>query len=369
MTFAARLVLTFLLVLAAWMTLPAAAASSYDPQPADLAVPRYDHIIVIVEENEGSGAIIGNSNAPAITALAREYRSATRFYAETHPSEPNYVAMIGGDTFGIQDDDAFYCTARRMDEHCGNAYQPGYADHTVDAQSLPSQLEQAKLTWRGYFGGFDPATPDAIFSAAGANRPAALYAAKHNPFLNFRALRSEPSFWSHISPLDRLQRDLASSSLPNFAFVVPDQCDDMHGLHPGPNVPADCASTNRQQRIARGDAMVARLMHAIEASPAWKSSANVAVVLTFDENDDDARAEGTQGCCGSAPTRAANQGGGLIPTIVATNHGRRALADSTPYNHYSLLRTVEDAFGIRAYLAHAGDWSEGVRPMTRLFAR
>ena len=342
------------LVLALAIAVPAGAAVQRDPRPADLAVPRYDHVIVIVEENEGYGAIIGNRNAPAITALAHEYGSATRFAAETHPSEPNYVAMIGGDTFGIQDDDAFYCTAHRIDEYCGNANRPGYADHTVDAPSLPSQLERAGLTWHGYFGGFDPAAPDAVFSAAAADRPAALYASKHNPFMNFRALRAEPSFRSHISPLDRLQRDLASSSLPNFAFVVPDQCDDMHGLRPGPNVPADCASTNRQLRIARGDALVGRLMRAITASPAWNSSANVAVVLTFDESEG---------------TRFTDRNGGSIPTIVATNHGPRALADPTPYNHYALLRTIADAFGIHAYLEHAGDWSDGVRPMTRLFAR
>lgn len=350
------------------MAVPAGAAVQRDPRPADLAVPRYDHIIVIVEENEGYGAIIGNSDAPAIAALAHTYGIATRFYAETHPSEPNYLAMVGGDTFGVQDDDAFYCTARRLEAHCPHALAPNYPNHTLEAQSLPGQLEAAGLTWRGYFGAFNPATPDVVYSAASNGRPAALYASKHDPFLNFRALRSQPSFWDHISALDRFQRDLASSSLPNFAFVVPDQCDDMHGLRPGPNVPADCSSANPRQRIARGDAVVQRLMQAVEASAVWRSSANVAVIVTFDENDDDARATGAQGCCGSSPSRAANQGGGLIPTIVATNHGSRALADATPYNHYALLRTIEDAFGIHAYLEHAGDWSEGVRPMTRLFA-
>ncbi|TAM61234.1 phosphoesterase [bacterium] len=367
MTSITSLILALLLTLAT--VAPAGATVRHDPRPADLAIPHYDHIIVIVEENEGYGAIIGNAAAPTLSALARSFGNATRFYAETHPSEPNYLAMVGGDTFGVQDDDAFYCTARRLDENCRHAFAPDFPNHTLETQSLPGQLEAAGLTWRGYFGAFDPAAPDIVYSAEGNGRPGGLYASKHNPFLNFRALRSQPSFWGHISSLERFKRDLVTAALPNFAFVVPDQCDDMHGLHPGPNVPADCASGNRSGRIARGDAVVKDLMESIEASPAWKSRANVAVILTFDENDDDSRAAGVQGCCGSSPASHANQGGGLIPTIVATNHGPRALADPTPYNHYSLLRTLEDAFGIHAYLEHAGDWEAGVRPMLRLFAR
>ena len=66
-------------------------------------------------------------------------------------------------------------------------------------------------------------------------------------------------------------------------------------------------------------------------------------MITFDE--DDHSTEGPQGCCGYDPKSPANFGGGIIPTIVITNHGPHSLVDPTPYNHYSLLRTLEDAFG------------------------
>ena len=349
---------------------PPARVSS-NPTPADLSFPHYDHVIVIVEENEGYGAIINNPSAPTISALARDYGNATAFYAETHPSEPNYVAMIGGDTYGIQDDDAYYCKPASTDgdPHCPHAGKPGYVDHSIAGPSLPSQLEAAGLAWRGYFGAFDPAHPMAVFNAAGGGKPAGLYASKHNPFLNFVQLRNERSFAKHLASLDRFKDDLAGASLPNFSFVIPDQCDDMHGIDAGPNVPQDCESANRQARIARGDAFVKQLMNEIQSSPTWKSATNnVAVVITFDENDDEARASGAQGCCGSDPAKKANGGGGLIPTIVITNHGPRGVIDATPYNHYSLLRTIEDAFGIHQYLGAAGDWQAGVRPMTPLFA-
>ncbi|MDE2571224.1 MAG: phosphoesterase [bacterium] len=353
------------LLLAAALAMPAGAAVSRDPRPADLAFPRYQHVIVIVEENEGFSAIIGNANAPSFTALARDYGNATSFFAETHPSEPNYVAMIGGDTFGIQDDDAFYCKPGMSDPHCAGSERPGYVDHTIAGPNLASQLQQAGISWRGYFGAYDPTRPRAIFSGATASEPAALYASKHNPFLNFSGLRA--TLARHIAPLSRLERDLASGDLPAFAFVVPDQCDDMHGLR-GPNVPADCRSANVQRRIARGDRVAKRLVGEIEASPIWRAAANAAIVITWDESDDSERAFGAQGCCGSGPSRRANQGGGRIPTIVITNHGPRHRIDATPYNHYALLRSIDDAFGIYAYPNGAADWRDGVRPMTPLFA-
>jgi hypothetical protein len=68
------------------------------------------------------------------------------------------------------------------------------------------------------------------------------------------------------------------------------------------------------------------------------------------------------------PDAVSNFGGGHIPTIVITNHGPRGLADPTPYNHYSLLRTIEDAFRLPEHLGRAADTDQGVVAMTPLFA-
>src|ERR1700730_12572408 len=87
----------------------------------DRAVPHYDHIVVIVEENKGYATILERGLAPSITALAQEYGSATAMYAEVHPSEGNYVAMLGGDTFGIHDDDAWYCVPGSTRAFCKNS--------------------------------------------------------------------------------------------------------------------------------------------------------------------------------------------------------------------------------------------------------
>jgi len=73
------------------------------PTKEDKAIPKYDHIFVIIEENKSYDQIIGNPSAPIINQLAKTYNLASNFYAEVHPSEANYIAMLGGDTFGIHD--------------------------------------------------------------------------------------------------------------------------------------------------------------------------------------------------------------------------------------------------------------------------
>src|SRR3984885_4964699 len=94
---------------------------------AEAAMPRYTHIFVIVMENKGYEQILGSgSRAPNINALAEQYGLASQFYAEVHPSQGNYVAMLGGDTFGISDDDAFYCKPKMQDGMCPKSNKADY---------------------------------------------------------------------------------------------------------------------------------------------------------------------------------------------------------------------------------------------------
>jgi phosphatidylinositol-3-phosphatase len=112
------------------------------------AVARYEHIFLIIEENKSYTEIVGDQSvAPNINRLAKEYGLATQFYAEAHPSEANYIAMLGGDTFGIHDDDAYYCKPNSSDPFCPAARHAGYVDHTVTERSLMDQLEDHGLTW------------------------------------------------------------------------------------------------------------------------------------------------------------------------------------------------------------------------------
>jgi hypothetical protein len=346
--------------------LAGAGAAAAHAAPKVEGVPRFAHVFVIIEENKDYDQIVGGADAPTISRLAREYGDATRMYGEVHPSEANYVALLGGDTFGIHDDDPFYCKPGSTDANCLGAAQPGYVDHTVHARDLGDQLGSRGLSWKGYYEDL-PAPGSLAYIASDpkvsdGSRATALYASKHSGFVNFAQVQSASDRAERIVAFDQLDKDLASGALPNFALIVPNQCNEMHGLS-GPNVPDDCQSTNKDGLIRRGDAEIARLVGAIERTPAWKGSDNFAIVITFDEGAGRAR----DGCCGVTPEAISNFGGGHIPTIVITNHGPHGLADDTPYNHYSLLRTIEDAFGIPEHLRHAAETDKGVKPMVKLF--
>ena len=350
--------------LAAASSCAAGVAAGVPPAAAEAAVPRYAHVFVVMEENKGYEEILGEQHAPTIARLAKTYGNATRFYGEVHPSEGNYVALVGGDTYGIQDDDAFYCKPGSAEAGCPNArWKPGYRTHAIDAPHLGTQLAAAGLTWKGYYESLPGPGSKAVTAGDPAlDADAALYASKHSGFMNFISVQNDPDRIEHIVGFDRLDADLESGDLPAFALVVPNQCNDMHGLL-APKLPADCAFTNGSALIRRGDRALATIVEKIQRSRAWTSVENVAIVISFDEDARGAR----EGCCGVEPASSANFGGGHIPTIVVTNHGPRGVSDDTPYNHYSLLRTLEEAFGIRQYLGHAGDEAQGVRPMTPLF--
>ena len=170
-------------------------------------------------------------------------------------------------------------------------------------------------------------------------------------------------------PLGQLAVDLAAGAAPNYAHIVLNQCNDMHGMRdPGPI--ADCAvGRNNPGTLAalvrRGDAAIGGIVDRIMAAPLWAKAGNTAIVITWDE--DGGNTEGAQGCCGFEPGSVANFGGGHVATIVVTNHGPRHVVDAEPYNHYSLLRTTEEAFGIGEYLGLAGASDKGVKAMTPLF--
>jgi phospholipase C len=340
----------------AFVIVPSAvsARQSHSRNESGSSVPHYQHIVEIMMENTSYDSIIGNPLAPNINTLANRYRLATSYFGVTHPSEPNYVANIGGSYFGIQDDNQFYCTPAlaATDPNCAGTT----VNHTVSDQSLADQLTAAGKTWKGYFQSLPYVDPSkAVSSGPGANGPYtykwpsssdALYASKHNPFINFTGTQGA---LSQMVPDNQLGADLLTGNLPNYSLVVPDQCHDMHGT-------GGCSDTNGL--IAAGDQYVGTTVSEVMASRTWKQGNN-AIVITWDEDDFSDQGQPGTGCCG------ANPGGGHVATIVITNHGSGHVTDNTAYNHYSLLRTFEAAFGLPC-LAHACD--SVVPTMAPLFA-
>jgi len=272
-------------------------------------VPRFSHVLVIVIENKEFSEVIGNAAMPNFNQWAGRYALLTRYHGVTHPSLPNYLALIGGDFFGIQED-------------C--------ADCTVDGPSLPDLLEARGRTWKAYLEGL----PSPGFTGATSGR----YWKKHNPFVYFNGLLEDPArLKSKVVPLEALKADLEKDRIPDFAFIMPDICNSAH----------DCS-------LDVTDAWLGRTVGAILGSPAYDAS--TLIVLTFDEGSSN------EGCCGSAATA----GGGRVATVLISPLIQPGCQDETPYSHYSLLKTLLAAWELRL-IGHTADPGVGLilRPWRR----
>lgn len=269
----------------------AATPSFYQPEyhPGQLGVPRFDHIVIIVLENREYNSIFDSESMPYLNRLAAENTLLSQYYGIRHPSLPNYLALIGGDTFGIDSD----CT------RC-----------TIDAPTLPDQLEKHGLTWKGYMEDM----PSACFTGSSHEQ----YAKRHNPFVYFDPIRLDaPRCESSVVPLSGLLADLESGSLPNYAFISPDVCNDSH----------DCG-------LEVADSFLSAWVPRILSYPGMQK--NGLLVITFDEGTTE------KSCCGL------ETGGGHVLTVLISPHARQGYTDTSPYNHYALLKTIAAAWSLQA---------------------
>jgi hypothetical protein len=310
-------------------------------------VPRYDNLFVIILENETNLKIDGGASTPNITAALLSGAKASNYYSVGSPSEPNYVALGSGDTWGVTSDDPWFCIpagdtvdiptdSPPAGETVANQCDPSNAPsvHNIkNGRNVFTTLENAGLSWHVYSEsmnpGMDPrgnSTPDTTILAPDNNTPSLLvfypgaYAPRHNPTLDFDDVRNDPSFMSNQrtmgggqwdqaflnSPatpagydIDQLGTDLASGNVANVNYLVPDLCDDMHNqtvTNVGGTIPAtDCSAG--PAILKRGDNYTQYLISKIKASPLWNNPARrVAIVITFDEGN--GNYVGPAACCG-----------------------------------------------------------------------
>jgi len=305
-----------------------------------------DRIFVIMMENQSFDNIIGRHDAahvtlpdtPFITALAQSNGLATLYFGTTHPSLPNYVALIAGDVFNTHTDNASCYAVPKPTGAC-----VGYKN----VPTLVDSLESRGMTWSAYF----QSMPTTGFLGVQFPSSVPLYAQKHNPFVYFNTIAHEPGRLAMLKPIDRLKADLAlGASAPQFELIVPDQCHDMHGQAP-------CSDFDPLLR--EGDKEVAALVGKIEASPAF--TADSLIFVTFDEDD----YSSTLGCCDSPsfPYGGVYGGGHTVTIVVSGTHGG-SINSAVPYNEYSLLSTIENVWGL-PLLGKTAD-TANVHPMTDL---
>ena len=268
---------------------PVAATGAPNRPSTTGALPDFKHVFVIVLENEDYEDVIGNSKAPYINSLAKHYGLATNYYGIHHPSLPNYLALTGGSTFEISSD----CT-----------------DCFVAQPNIVDQLEAHGKSWKAYMEGM----PGPCF----VGDAAPLYRQKHNPFIYYDSVRTNPARCARIVPFTQFETDLQAAAPPDYVWITPNMCNDGH----------DCPSSS-------GDAWLKTWVPRILDTPAWKDRG--VLFITYDEADRRGLLAG--GCC-----QAGN--GGHVVTLVISPLVKPGYQSSVPYDHYSLLRTIENAWGM-----------------------
>ena len=357
---------------------------------------RLDHVFLIIMENQTNTDIIGNENAPFINAYAAVANRATNYFAVGHPSAPNYLEIVGGSNFGLTND--FWpnwvnggCIDNAPGSTgCVNAFAPiaaagvdnpvvataktpsdcngqititdtpvpnncalyGYPAKVFTPQSIADQLVARQKSWKTYQeslpivvpgvtgvnyadGAFSNLSPAETFAPGPIQK---LYAVKHNPFAYFRNIelgQDDDLSLAQVKDFDGTDGLWADLQAPNLLVIVPNQCHDMHGFISG-GTPICSAKTPQESAflMSEGDAEVAKLVNGIKASEAWRHGRN-AIVLVWDENDF---------------SNAANS----VVLLVETNYARNGRVSNKPYDHFSLLRTLEAGFGLPC-LNHACD--------------
>ncbi len=261
------------------------------------------HVVEIVMENASYEEVIGSASAPFVNALARRYGLATRSYAITHPSLPNYLALTSGSTHGIGSD----CT-----------------DCSAGGTNLVDQLEAASVSWGAYL----EEVPTRCYTGAGSGG----YAKKHNPFAYYTDVVRSPSRCKKLAGFGRLAAALRAGTLPTYVWITPNLCDDGH----------DCG-------VAAADRFLARTVPALLR----ELGRHGLLLLTWDEGN------GESGCCGTAR-------GGRIATLLAGPEVRRGARSGQPVDHYGVLATIEEALGLPLHAGAADARSGRLTPlMTR----
>ncbi len=321
--------------------------------PARADATSIKHVYVIVLENESASTTFApGSPAPYLaTKLTAQGAFVPNYYGVGHESNDNYIAMISGqapntanqtDCQTFSDFPAPSTGADGQENGLGCVYP-------ASIPTIASQLSGAGLTWRDYNEdmGADPSREPGVCAhpAVGSmdNTQTATaadqYATRHNPFVYFHSIIDNTTLCDeNVVNLSLLPQDLASASAtPNYVFITPDLCNDGHD--------APCKNGD-PGGLAQADKFLQTWVPQITSSPAFRQDGLLMVIF------DEAATSDTSSCCGEIPGPGSSSpglngpGGGRVGAVLLSPCIAPGTVTQTPYNHYSMLRSVEDIFGL-----------------------
>jgi phospholipase C len=298
----------------------------------------FKHVVVIMDENQSYGAIIGapgsaaDTSAPAINSYARSCGVATNYHAITHPSHSDYIAATAGNTYVAPGCKDWTCVSQQLSFCDANGNTGG----TMTCPNVFSQLDSRGISWKTYA---ENMPSNCATSAADP------YSAGHNPPVWFiqggGSYNLASSCAAHDVPLTSstagLQHDIDNNSLPAYSWIVPNKCNDMH----------NCSGQNP---VTAGDTFIKTWVDRIIATPDYQNGSTV-IVLTWDEGVEGGRPF-NEDCLAQANLSDESC---HVPTVVLSPYITPGTAPSTFFTHYSLLKTTEKMLGVTQYLGHAGD--------------
>ena len=350
-------------LLAAAVTSCGSSGSSSDGgsagQPASASI---GHVFVLVLENEDYTNSFGASSPapylaqtlPAMGALVQNY------YGIGHNSNDNYISMISGQSPNLVtqlDCQTFSNFSGTTTGANGQAIGQGCV-YPTSVSTLPDQLSKAGLSWKAYM---EDMGNDTTREAASCGHPAIgakdatqvatktdQYATRHNPFVYFHSIiDDQASCDSHVVNFSGLAADLGSvDSTANYTFLTPNLCHDGHDSPCADGEPGGLNSVNT---------FLQKWVPQILASPAFQKDG--LLIITFDESN--GVTSDSSACCGEAPgpntllPGLVGLGGGKVGAVLISLFIKPGTVSTTAYNHYSMLRSVQDIFGL-AYLGDAG---------------
>lgn len=352
------------------LALPAAGGAMSAPAPPQAAsvsaaraasvLPPIRHVFVIIDENESDSTTFGAASPASYLSKTLVARGAylPKYYGVGHSSLDNYIAMVSGQApnpLTSGDCPTFENFPADSMDAAGQENGRGCV-YPADVPSVMSQLDGRHLTWRGYEDGMgvDPAreSPTCGHPAVGAAdnteigesaAPFDEYATRHDPFVYFHYVIDNPTECNaNVVSLNQLPTDLGRvATTPNYVFITPDLCNDGHD--------SPCKDHVGAGGLTQADQFLRTWVPKILASPAYQQDG--LLIITFDEavGDDSA-------CCNEQPgpydamngiqPGGGGPGGGAVGAVLLSRYIKPGTVSTASYNHYSMLGTVEDIFGL-----------------------
>jgi acid phosphatase len=256
------------------------------------AVPHFSHVAVVVLENASYNEVIGNSSMPYLNKLASQGSLLQSYYANAHPSIPNYFMLTTGQP--VTFDDAF--------------------SGTVSVDNLAREFMTSAVSWKAYEEGI----PSAGYTAGDSG----LYIERHNPFSYFSDVRNSSTESGNIVPFTQLSADM-SGSLPNFLWLGPNAINSAHSC------PSSNPNCTLNDRLAAADAWLSTNIQPLLSNSAFSS--NGLLIIVFDEGD----------------TTDVDHGGGHIVGVLAGAHVKTGYASTATYQHQDILSLIGHALQLQ----------------------